>query len=66
MQIDEHKDNAIRESIINDTGTIAFENSFTPIIPHGIGLSKHTVVAADADYIQNENFRQIFTSSNFS
>ena len=51
MQVDENKDNAIRESVINDTGEIAFVNSFTPII-HGAGLTKHTVVAQDAAAIE--------------
>lgn len=67
MQIDDRMDNAIRESIINDTGAIAFENTFTPVSPHGANLTQHTVVAQQADLIQTKNFKQIFTdTSDFS
>ena len=66
MQIDEDKDNTIRESIINETHTIAFANSYTPVAPHGNGLLKHNVVGQNdpGDY----KFQQIFTDpdSHFS
>jgi len=67
MQVDEPKDNAIRESIINDTGVITFDasHSFTPIA-HGLGLAKHTVVAADAHDIEIQTFSQILSSNAFS
>ena len=62
MQIDEFNDNVIRESIINETGTINFTNSFTPIL-HGEHLDKHNVVAQDADYI-TWNFETILSNLN--
>jgi hypothetical protein len=67
MQVDEPKDNAIRESIINDTGLITFDltHSFTPIA-HGLLLTKHTVVAADASAIETTKFPTIFSSNAFS
>ena len=65
MQIDTSNDNVIRESIINDTGVINFTNSWTPIV-HGANLKKHTVVGSDSSYIETQNFKQIFTSSDFS
>ncbi len=66
MQIDENKDNAIRESIINDTGDISFAASWTPIL-HGLSLTKHNVVASDASAIEWQNFQQIFNdTTNFS
>ena len=57
MQVDETKDNALRESIINATGVITFDPShpFT-LIAHGLGLTKHTVVAADAHAIETQTF----------
>jgi len=63
MQIDEPHDNAIRESIINDTGMIAFENSFTPVAPYWSNLTKHTVVAQDASSIETTNFANIFSDT---
>lgn len=68
MQIDENKDNTIRESIINATGMIEFTHSFSFLTPpHGVGLTQHTVVAADATYIEDKNFERIFTHpSDFS
>ena len=67
MQIDDNKDNAIRESIINDTGIITFDlaHPFTSIA-HGIGLTKHNVVAADASAIETKNFPTILSSNDFS
>ena len=46
MRVDEYKDNAIRESIINDGGAIEFRNSFSPVLPHGSLLTKHNVVSS--------------------
>jgi hypothetical protein len=63
MQIDESKDNAIRESTINNTWIIAFSNSFTPI-NHGAGLTKHNVVAQDASAIEWQHFSQILSNAN--
>ena len=68
MQIDESKDNAIRESIINETGVIAFEigNPFSPI-NNGDDLTQHNVVGIDADTIKTIGFSDIFTDIiNFS
>ncbi|MEI6773292.1 MAG: hypothetical protein WCL18_00195 [bacterium] len=65
MQIDEPNDNVIRESIINDTGTIDFANTFTPIL-HGANLTKHTVVGADAGDIETQRFKDIFQTPDFS
>ncbi len=62
MQVDEPKDNAIRESIINNTWTITFENSRTPIV-NGSHLTKHNVVAADANAIETQSFWQILSNS---
>ena len=60
MQIDEPHDNVIRESIINETGSISFENSFTPII-HGDGILKHNVVGSDSDTIEHIEFKNILS-----
>lgn len=66
MQIDETRDNAIRESIINETGVIDFTNSFTPIA-NGGDLNQHTVVGSDASIIETGSFSTIFTdTTNFS
>jgi hypothetical protein len=67
MQVDEPKDNAIRESIINETGLVTFDlaHQFTPI-SHGLGLTKHNVVSADASVIETTNFPTIFSSNTFS
>lgn len=65
MQIDEPNDNAIRESIINNTGMLAFTTSFTPVAPHGSHLTKHTVVGQDSDLIEWQPFSQIFQSPTF-
>lgn len=64
MQVDEAKDNAIRESIINATGVITFDTShhFTPIV-HWLGLTKHTVVAADASAIETQTFHDILLNN---
>ena len=66
MQIDESKDNEIRESIINATAPITFGNTFTPVAPNGSRLLQHTVVGQDAKYIQWQRFQQIFNSTDFS
>lgn len=65
MQIDDRMDNAIRESFINTTWHISFENSWTPVI-NWASLEKHNVVAADASAIEWQRFKQIFTSNYFS
>ncbi|MFA7298675.1 MAG: hypothetical protein WC010_03465 [Candidatus Absconditabacterales bacterium] len=65
MQVDIYNDNAIRESIINNTGNIRFENTRTPIV-NGSNLTKHNVVAADASTIQTMPFSAILSSSMFS
>jgi hypothetical protein len=64
MQIDEPMDNAIRESIINDTGIITFDVShpFT-FIDNGGNLSQHTVVGADASVIETQTFSDILLNS---
>ncbi len=67
MQVDETRDNAIRESLINDAAPIAFTNTFTPVTPHGTRLLQHTVVGQDAKLIQSKNFQTIFNDTiNFS
>ncbi|MCX6825144.1 MAG: hypothetical protein NTY80_02865 [candidate division SR1 bacterium] len=69
MQVDERKDNAIRESLINTTGIIAFDvsspHSFSPV-DNGFDLTQHTVVGPDANYIEGQTFHQILTSTDFS
>jgi len=69
MQIDEYKDNAIRESIINDTGMIIFDASpaYT-FIENGSQLSSHNVVSSLANDIENLSFSDILQniSSYFS
>lgn len=65
MQVDIYNDNAIRESIINNTWNIRFENTRTPIV-NGSNLTKHNVVAADASTIQTMPFSAILSSSMFS
>jgi len=65
MQVDEFKDNAIRESIINDTPGIAFTHSFTPVV-NGGDLTKHTVVSAEATDIEDDNFATILNSSSYT
>ncbi len=67
MQVDENKDNAIRESIINDAGVMEFTNSFSPLIPpHGAGLTQHNVVGADANAIETTTFSDmLLNSSNY-
>jgi len=59
-------DNVIRESIINQTGSILFENTFTPI-DNGSAIWQHNVVAEDAFDIGQISFRDILkTSADFS
>lgn len=70
MQVDEFKDNALRESLINATGTFAMTHTFTPV-NRGAQLTKHTVVGQDADAIETISFSDILsnasiTSNNFS
>lgn len=65
MQVDESKDNAIRESIINETGVINLSKSFTPIT-HGTSLYKHNVVGANASEIEQQDFFTIFGDPHFS
>ncbi|MEI6672722.1 MAG: hypothetical protein WCL02_05320 [bacterium] len=65
MQIDTDKDTTIRESLINQTGTIVFDH-FTPVI-NGTHLDKHTVVGADASSIESRPFSDILSDTkNFS
>lgn len=68
MQVDENKDNAIRESIINDTGNIDFDIHDYSFITHGSTIDKHTVVSSDASAIEHQTFSQILTNTltNFS
>ena len=63
MQIDEYKDNALRESIINDTGFINFDTAhdFT-FINHGANISKHNVVSAQANAIETKPFSNILSN----
>ena len=64
MQIDENKDNAIRESIINATGNLDFSLGYSPLLPpRGAGVGKHNVVGQNADIIQSKNFTNIFTTT---
>lgn len=65
MRIDYPNDNAIRESVINNTGTIDF-NKFTLLMSNGVGLHKHTVVGSDASAIETWTFNEILSLSNFS
>lgn len=68
MRIDEFNDNALRESVINEMWNITFDasNDFT-FITHGANLTKHNVVAADADVIQIIPFADILSdTTNFS
>jgi hypothetical protein len=65
MQVDEFKDNAIRESIINDNPGIEFTHSFTPVV-NGSNLTKHTVVSSLADDIEDANFADIFNSLRYT
>lgn len=68
MQVDENMDNAIRESVINDTGDITLDiaHHFTPIA-HGSHLTKHNVVGADASAIETTIFSDILSNpTNFS
>lgn len=62
-------DNVIRESIINETGVITFDDSvlhrYTPI-SNGSDIWLHNVVAQDATEIENQKFSNIFTSTDFS
>ncbi len=61
MQVDTLKDNAIRESIINNGGQINFQQ-FTPV-NNGSNLSKHNVVSAAAGYIEDNFFSIILSDS---
>ena len=63
MQVDYNKDNAIRESIINATGTIDFDLHDYSFITNGSTLDKHTVVSSNAGSIENQTFSQILTNS---
>lgn len=69
MQVDTSKDNAIRESVINDTGIITLDASslhqFTPI-DNGANLTQHNVVASDASAIEWQHFSDILSSNTFS
>ena len=62
MQVDTLKDNAIRESIINDASDIELTYSFTPVV-NGSHLVKHTVISSLADEIEDDSFSNILTSS---
>lgn len=62
MQVDESKDNVIRESLINESSSIAFAKSFTPI-ENGADLLKHNVVGSDAGDIETLKFSDIFIST---
>jgi hypothetical protein len=64
MQVDEYKDNVIRESILNDWADVAFVD-FTPIT-NGSSLTKHTVVSSLADDIETQDFATILHSSDYS
>jgi len=50
--VDESKDIAIRESIINDTGELDFTTTFDPILPSN-SLSSHVVIANNPGEITN-------------
>jgi len=63
MQVDYNKDNAIRESIINATGTIDFDLHDYSFITNGSTLDKHNVVSSNASSIENQTFSQILTNS---
>jgi len=69
MQVDEFKDNALRESLINATGTFAMDitHAFTPV-NRGSQLTQHTVVGQDADTLETISFSHILSNSsnNFS
>ena len=68
MQVDEFKDNALRESLINATWTFAMDMShrFSPV-GHGTQLTKHTVVGQDAHDIEILSFSDILSNiNNFS
>lgn len=65
MQIDDRLDNTIRESIINATGLIALIDTYTPVT-NGFDLALHNVVGPNANDIERLNFKQIFTSTEFS
>ena len=69
MQIDEYKDNAIRESIINNTGTITFDTAHEyTFIKNGSELTEHNIVSSLANDIYFQPFAQILqnTSNYFS
>ncbi len=67
MQIDTLKDNSLRESLINQTGVLTWENSYS-FVTNGQSLTKHNVVGADADSIEVISFADILsnTLNNFS
>lgn len=59
-------DTVMRESLLNETGMLVhFTTSFSPII-NGSNLDKHNVVGTNAAEIETWNFREIFTSADFS
>lgn len=67
MRVDEFKDNAIRESIINDGWAIVFDNHFSPVLPNGSQLTKHNVVSSEADSIALQPFSIILSNiSNYT
>lgn len=69
MQVDESKDNAIRESIINDWGEINIGTNsayaFTPI-DNGSDILLHNVISSHANDIDDDSFSTILSSSNYS
>ncbi len=66
MQIDTSLDTAIRESMLNETGVISFDTSFshrfTPVI-NGSKLTQHNVVSSVAGDIQHQSFPDILSFS---
>lgn len=64
MQVDTYSDNAIRESIVNDSWGISFssEPPFSPVA-NGTELTYHNVTGIQADVIQSLGFSNIFTDT---
>jgi len=64
MRINESMDNAIRESIINNTGTITFDTSHGySFIENGDGLTEHNVISSLANDIHIQPFANILKNS---